>query len=138
METILAEYWKILSAAAITGRLYRRSQRVTPRANWMDITQCGGENMRLTWCGHSAFRIEADAAKIPIDPFLSNNPSRDKGWIGGRAGGLDTGRRTMKAIVVTDQAVGTAGLTLVERPEPNAAGNDVVVQVHASGFTSGE
>src|SRR3954454_15755405 len=44
----------------------------------------------------------------------------------------------MKAIVVTDEAAGTAGMTLVERPEPNAAGNDVVVQVHASGFTPGE
>jgi len=44
----------------------------------------------------------------------------------------------MKAIVVTDQAAGTAGMTLVERPEPDAAGNDVVVQVHASGFTPGE
>src|SRR4051812_35457037 len=52
--------------------------------------------------------------------------------------GLGTGRRRMKAIVVTDQAAGTAGMTLVERPEPNAAGNDVVVQVHASGFTPGE
>jgi hypothetical protein len=36
----------------------------------------------------------------------------------------------MKAIVVTDEAAGTAGMTLVERPEPEAAGNDVVVQVH--------
>jgi NADPH:quinone reductase-like Zn-dependent oxidoreductase len=44
----------------------------------------------------------------------------------------------MKAIVVTDQAAGTAGMTLVERPEPKPAINDVVVQVHASGFTSGE
>src|SRR5499425_2646929 len=44
----------------------------------------------------------------------------------------------MKAIVVTDQAAGTAGMKLVERPEPQAAINDVVVQVHASGFTSGE
>ena len=44
----------------------------------------------------------------------------------------------MKAIVVTDEAAGTTGLTLVERPEPTAALNDVVVQVHASGFTSGE
>ena len=44
----------------------------------------------------------------------------------------------MKAIVVTDDAAGTAGMTLVERPEPDAAGNDVVVQVHASGFTPGE
>ena len=44
----------------------------------------------------------------------------------------------MKAIVVTDEAAGTAGMTLMERPEPKAAGNDVVVQVHASGFTPGE
>src|SRR5258707_2861645 len=41
----------------------------------------------------------------------------------------------MKAIVETDQAAGTAGMRLVERPEPQAAINDVVVQVHASGCT---
>src|SRR5690349_11228160 len=41
----------------------------------------------------------------------------------------------MKAIVVTDQAAGTAGMKLVERPAPQAAINDVVVEVHASGFT---
>jgi len=41
----------------------------------------------------------------------------------------------MKAIVVTDQAAGTTGMRLMERPEPQAAVNDVVVQVHASGFT---
>src|SRR5215813_1651267 len=60
---------------------------------------------------------------------------------------LDTGRRTMKAIVVTDQAAGTAGMKLVERPEPQGAAlaslsganyGDVVVQVHASGFTGDE
>ena len=44
----------------------------------------------------------------------------------------------MKAIVVTDQAAGTAGMTLVERPEPVPALNDVVVQVHASGFVPTE
>src|SRR3954447_24594841 len=44
----------------------------------------------------------------------------------------------MKAIVVTDQAAGTAGMTLVERPEPQAAINDVVVQVYASGFVPTE
>src|SRR5918994_1479257 len=44
----------------------------------------------------------------------------------------------MKAIVVTDQAAGTAGMTLVERPEPEPAINDVVVQVHASGFVPTE
>src|SRR5690242_3811786 len=44
----------------------------------------------------------------------------------------------MKAIVVTDQAAGTAGMALVERPEPQAAINDVVVQIHASGFVPTE
>src|SRR6187401_1039474 len=44
----------------------------------------------------------------------------------------------MKAIVVTDQAAGTAGMTLVERPDPPAAINDVIVQVHASGFVPTE
>jgi NADPH:quinone reductase-like Zn-dependent oxidoreductase len=44
----------------------------------------------------------------------------------------------MKAIVVTDQAAGRAGMTLVERPEPVPAINDVVVQVHASGFVPTE
>jgi len=44
----------------------------------------------------------------------------------------------MKAIVVTDQASGAAGLKLVERPEPMAAINDVVVEVRASGFVGTE
>src|SRR5260221_10463203 len=51
---------------------------------------------------------------------------------------FDTGRRAMKAIVVTDQAAGMAGVKLMERPEPQAAINDVVVQIHASGFTGDE
>jgi NADPH:quinone reductase-like Zn-dependent oxidoreductase len=44
----------------------------------------------------------------------------------------------VKAILVTDQAAGTAGMKLAEWPEPKPAINDVVVEVHASGFTSGE
>src|SRR4051794_10219065 len=44
----------------------------------------------------------------------------------------------MKAIVVTDEAAGPAGMTLVERPEPPAAINDVIVEVHASGFVPTE
>ena len=44
----------------------------------------------------------------------------------------------MKAIVVTDQAAGTAGMKLVERPEPQPSINDVVVQVYASGFVNTE
>ena len=44
----------------------------------------------------------------------------------------------MKAIVVTDQAVGITGMKLAERPEPQAAINDVIVQIHASGFVPTE
>src|SRR4051794_40052689 len=47
-------------------------------------------------------------------------------------------RCRMKAIVVTDQAAGTAGMKLVERPEPQAAINDVIVRIHASGFVPTE
>jgi NADPH:quinone reductase-like Zn-dependent oxidoreductase len=44
----------------------------------------------------------------------------------------------MKAIVVRDEAAGTAGMTLMERPEPEPAINDVAVQVRASGFVATE
>lgn len=44
----------------------------------------------------------------------------------------------MKAIVVSDQSAGTAGMTLTERPEPVASINDVIVQIHASGFVPTE
>ncbi|WP_158670168.1 NADP-dependent oxidoreductase [Bradyrhizobium guangdongense] len=44
----------------------------------------------------------------------------------------------MKAIAVTSQAAGTVGMKLVERPKPEAAINDVIVQVHASGFVGTE
>ncbi|MBQ0902083.1 NADP-dependent oxidoreductase [Micromonospora sp. U21] len=44
----------------------------------------------------------------------------------------------MRAIVVTDEAAGTAGMALVERAEPEATANDVLVEVYASGFTPGE
>src|SRR3954453_11850369 len=51
---------------------------------------------------------------------------------------VESGRCGMKAIVVTDEAAGTAGMTLVERPEPPAAINDVIVEIHASGFVPTE
>jgi len=44
----------------------------------------------------------------------------------------------LKAIVVSDQALGTAGMKLVERPDPQPAINDVVVLVHAAGFVNTE
>lgn len=45
---------------------------------------------------------------------------------------------TMNAIIVTEQVAGTAGMKLLERPKPQAAINDVIVQIHASGYVSTE
>jgi NADPH:quinone reductase-like Zn-dependent oxidoreductase len=44
----------------------------------------------------------------------------------------------MKAIVVTDRAAGTAGMKLMERPDPQPAIGDVIVQVYASSITGDE
>lgn len=44
----------------------------------------------------------------------------------------------MKAIVVTEQDAGLQGMQLLERPAPSAAINDVIVEVHASGFVPTE
>jgi NADPH:quinone reductase-like Zn-dependent oxidoreductase len=44
----------------------------------------------------------------------------------------------MRAITVRDREAGVGGLALTELPSPHAAENDVIVQVHAAGFTRGE
>ncbi|AKK30956.1 NADP-dependent oxidoreductase [Mycobacterium sp. EPa45] len=44
----------------------------------------------------------------------------------------------MQAITVEDRDSGVNGLTLSEMPYPHAAENDVIVRVHAAGFTPGE
>ncbi|BBY18123.1 NADP-dependent oxidoreductase [Mycolicibacterium litorale] len=44
----------------------------------------------------------------------------------------------MQAITVRDRDAGVGGLTLTELPYPHAAENDVIVRVHAAGFTPGE
>ncbi|MBY8881657.1 NADP-dependent oxidoreductase [Actinacidiphila acidipaludis] len=44
----------------------------------------------------------------------------------------------MQAITVQDREAGIAGLALSELPYPHAAENDVIVRVHAAGFTRGE
>jgi NADPH:quinone reductase-like Zn-dependent oxidoreductase len=44
----------------------------------------------------------------------------------------------MKAIAARDRDAGIDGLTLAELPYPHAAENDVIVRVHAAGFTPGE
>ena len=44
----------------------------------------------------------------------------------------------MQAITVSDRDAGVAGLSLTELPYPVVSENDVVVRVHAAGFTRGE
>jgi NADPH:quinone reductase-like Zn-dependent oxidoreductase len=44
----------------------------------------------------------------------------------------------MRAITVRDRAAGVGGFTVTELPYPHAAENDVIVRVHAAGFTPGE
>ncbi len=44
----------------------------------------------------------------------------------------------MQAITASDRNAGLAGLRLTEQSYPHAAENDVVVRVHAAGFTRGE
>jgi NADPH:quinone reductase-like Zn-dependent oxidoreductase len=44
----------------------------------------------------------------------------------------------MKAIIARDRAAGIDGLAIGEAPFPHAAENDVIVRVHAAGFTPGE
>ncbi len=42
--------------------------------------------MKLTWYGHSAFRVETDKARMLIDPFFSDNSSFEESM---RAGAID-------------------------------------------------
>jgi hypothetical protein len=51
---------------------------------------------------------------------------------------LTTEETAMRAITVRDRDAGAGGLSLTDMPYPHAAENDVVVWVHAAGFTSGE
>jgi len=44
----------------------------------------------------------------------------------------------MQAMTVSDPDAGVKGMSMMDLPYPHAAENDVVVRVHASGFTPGE
>jgi NADPH:quinone reductase-like Zn-dependent oxidoreductase len=46
--------------------------------------------------------------------------------------------KTMQAIVARDRAAGIDGLAVAQMPYPHAVENDVIVRVHAAGFTPGE
>ena len=94
--------------------------------------------MKQTWRGPSAFRIEAVEAKILIDPFY---PISRTGTTDGAAA-LQARTRHKE---VTDEGDcgdrsgrGNGRDEVGGRPEPQAAINDVVVQIHASAITGDE
>src|SRR6059058_4492568 len=100
---------------------------------------------RRAWCS-SAPPVPADLSRAyPKSRTRAYEDRLPSGQLGVSAGlarmekaSTRYRRCRMKAIVVTDEAAGTAGMTLAERPEPSAAINDVVVQIQASGFVSTE
>ena len=59
--------------------------------------------------------LGCDAMGAPLGGYLSANDQ-----------GKKVPREKMKAIIVTEQAPGMAGMKLVARPEPPAAINDVI------------
>src|SRR4051812_19957378 len=73
---------------------------------------CG---LTLTWCA-SAIGAEVNPRNLPMAPGIA--PARRQ---------MPEETIHMKAIVVTDQAAGLAGMKLTERPEPVPAINDVIV-----------
>src|SRR5215510_12537798 len=79
-------------------------------------------------------RGESGQSHNPINDQTSNAASKHTN----KQSFVTAQMKSMKAIVVTDQAAGTAGMKLVDRPEPQAAINDVIVQIHASGFVPTE
>lgn len=86
------------------------------------------------------FRGHKNLRRLKIEKYGKENYH----GILGETGKTIRGGVQMKAIVMTDDAAGTAGMKLVELAEPDVARltslsgasyGDVVVQVHASGFT---
>ena len=59
-------------------------------------------------------------------------------WVPADEGIHQANSKTMKAIIIKDQAAGVAGMNLADRPMPKAAINDVIVRIHASGFVPTE
>jgi L-ascorbate metabolism protein UlaG (beta-lactamase superfamily) len=117
--------------------------------------------MKVTWYGHSAFRIEAGDATILIDPFLSGNPSWGKGWEGPAEGvthvllthghndhvgdALDILKKTGAMLVANAEIAGYFGSKGIERLNPGNHGGTVdcgpftttfVQALHSSSFAT--
>ncbi|HUG61986.1 MAG TPA: metal-dependent hydrolase [Methylomirabilota bacterium] len=79
--------------------------------------------MKLTWLGHSAFRVEFSGAVVLIDPFLSQNPSFK--------GRVEEASRGVTHILLTHGHGDHLGDTI---PIANATGAKVVANADLCGF----
>ena len=89
----------------------------------------GGCSLPHLWCGSVA---------VSLGTPMSIERAHPRGGVSAPKTQMSEETIPMRAIVVTDEAAGTAGMTLVERPAPPAAINDVIVEIHASGFVPTE
>lgn len=64
--------------------------------------------------------------------------ARPESLRGAKAALITSERPSTAAITVRDREAGIQGLTLEDLPHPHADENDVIVRVHAAGFTRGE
>ena len=71
----------VLTTEMVMRRLRSEAGEITYISSQENITE-ETIPMKQTWQGHSTFRIESGEAKILIDPFLSDNSSKDNGWSG--------------------------------------------------------
>jgi len=83
---------------------------------------------RLALSNVFARGLRAPLTDVKDGPVMSTDTPMQLGMIG----------TAMQAITVRDRAAGVGALSLREMPYLRAAQNDVIVRVHAAGFTRGE
>ncbi len=87
--------------------------------------------MKLTWFGHSCFRIETGASVILIDPFLKGNPTFQKSGIA-----FETATKGVTHVALThghDDHIGDAGEICKSTGAPLFATYELALYVQAKG-----
>jgi L-ascorbate metabolism protein UlaG (beta-lactamase superfamily) len=87
--------------------------------------------MKITWYGHSCFRIETGASVVLIDPFLKGNPTFEKSGIG-----FETATRGVTHVAIThghDDHIGDAGEICKATGAPLFATYELALHVKGKG-----
>ena len=88
--------------------------------------------MKITWLGHSAFRIETGSSVILIDPFLRGNPKFRLDFDTVTAGTTTTTQRRLPNGQVVSGAIATAFATQKTDPCLAARGEVAVLVLRLS------